>query len=277
MRQFFTITFLLLTVVFVTAQESMIFKVLVRPNTTYTTEMSIYTLTETGITTGQPLESALNKKSLIENTIKATSIMETKGRRNNGNVPVVIRYTDATSSTLVNGKEQKMDLPITDNIIQAQYTQDDRYVLDSITGEVFNPEFKQLITTMLEQMQQQVEFPERPLKIGDSFTTEKPMNISSAGMMPINSNITTTYVLKEIKTGTAVLSFDQKLSLESKQDKVSWEVKGEGTGTCEYNIAGQYLSYWKTELPLQTTVSMNENNSSIINSTTISEIKMKAE
>ena len=277
MKQIFTITFLLLTVSFVRAQESFSFKVLVLPNTTYTSEMSIYTLTETGITTGQPLESSLKKNSLIENTIKVISIMEAKGRKDNGNIPIEIRYTDATSSTLLNGKEQKMDLPITSNIIQVQYTPDDRYVLDSITGEMFNPQVKQLITNMLDQTQQQVEFPEKPLKIGDSFTTEMPMNITSTGMMPINSSITTTYILKEVKEGTAVLSFDQKVSLESKQESVSWEVKGEGSGICKYDIAGQYLSYCKTELPMQTTVKMNENMSSISSTTTISEIKTTAE
>jgi len=277
MKKLLSILFIAFSCFCIQAQEGIVFKVIIKPNTTYTSEMNTYTLTETLLTTGEALPDSKDNKSTMESTLKVTSIMKSQGKREDGNIPITIRYEDATSAMLINGNEQAMDLPITDLAIQASYTPENRIMLDTIVGESFNPQFKQLIGNMLDQMVQPVEFPDSAIQVGDQFTTEQPLTIPNPGMSPIQMKIKSTYTLNQIKEGKAFLSFQQDVTLESTQEGFSMDAKGSGTGVCEYHIDGQYLSYYKTDLPWQMTINLNENMSSIVSSTTISEIKMTAE
>jgi hypothetical protein len=239
--------------------------------------MSTSSITETAFNSGEALSSSMDNKSLVENTTKMKSIMVAESPKEDGNIPISIRYEDATADMLVNGQRQSMALPITDAVIMANYTADNNIVMDTIVGQSLNPQFKQMMGTMLEQMAQQIDFPENPIKVGDEFTTEKPMTIPAPGMKPIEMKIKSAYKLNEINDGKAFFTFQQDITLESVQEGFSMDAKGSGTGSCEYDIDGQYLSYLKSELPMQLTMKMSENMSSIVNSTTITEVKMSVE
>ncbi len=257
------------------AQEGIVFKIAIKPNTTYVSEMNGHTFYETVFTSGETLPSSMNDKQLIETTVKMKPYLVAEHPKENGDIPLSIRYEDAESTSLINGKkEQSMPLPISDIVIKAFYTTDNQIVLDTIVGASFNDRFNGMISEMLGQ---NVDFPEYPMQVGDEFTTEKPMSISSPAMKPLETNIKTTYLLNEIKAGKAYFTFQQDMNLESTQESFTLEAKGSGKGSCEYDIDGQYLSYFKSELPLHVTMNMNENRSSMVNLTTISEVKMSAE
>ena len=277
MKRFLAIAITSIYSLSIQAQEGFVFKILIKPNTTYISEMSTSSITETSFNSGEALSSSMNNKSLVENTTKMKSIMVAESQKEDGNIPISIRYEDATADMLVNGQRQSMALPITDAIIKANYTADNHIVMDTIMGQSLNPQFKQMMGTMLEQMAQQIDFPENPIKVGDAFTTEKPMTIPAPGMKPIEMKIKSTYKLNEIKDGKAFFTFQQDITLESVQEGFSMDAKGSGTGSCKYDIRGQYLSYLKSELPMQLTMNMSENMASIVNSTTITEVKMSVE
>ena len=137
-------------------------------------------------------------------------------------------------------------------------------------GGSLSPQLKGMNSNLMEQLTQQIDFPESPLQVGDQFTTEKPMSIPSPAMKPMETNIKTTYVLNKIKAGTAYFTFEQEISLESEQEGFSINAKGSGTGSCEYDINDQYVSYLKSELPMLVTMDMNENMRSLVTLTTIS-------
>ncbi|MBT8205884.1 MAG: hypothetical protein KJP14_03205 [Eudoraea sp.] len=205
------------------------------------------------------------------------TILVAENPEENGDIPISIRYEDGESSSLIDGKKHSMPLQIPDVAIEAFYTTDNQIVMDTLIGAPFDNQFEQTVSNILESMGQQIDFPESPMRVGDQFTTEKPMSIPSPAMKPLETNIKTTYTLNEIKAGKAYFTFQQNITLVSKQESFSIEAKGSGTGSCEYDIDGQYLSYFKSELPLYVNMDMNENKSVMVNLTTVSELKTSTE
>jgi hypothetical protein len=273
MKKIFALVFLVSITSFIHAQEGVVFKILIKPNTTYVSEMRAHTIYETVFNTGEALPNSMDNRSLIESTIKMKSILVAKAPKENGNIPISMRYEDASSTTLINGKEQSMPLPLPDTAIKAYYTPDNQIIMDTIIGESFNPQIKGMISNILEHIGQQIDFPETPMQVGDQFTTEKPMEMPVPGMKPMETQIRSAYTLNEIKGGKAYFTFQQEISLETEQEGFSMQARGSGTGSCEYDIDGHFLSYFKNELPMQITTNMNENMSSIMSTTTISELK----
>ena len=240
--------------------------------------MNAHTLNETAFTSGEALSGSMDNKSVIETTLKLKSILKAENPKDNGNIPLSMSYEDFASTTLVNGKEQSMSIPpFSDTAIKAYYTPDNQILMDTIVGGSFNPQLKGMNSNLMEQFTQQIDFPESPLKVGDQFTTVKPMSIPSPAMKQMETNIRTTYVLNKIKAGTAYFTFEQEISLESEQEGFSINAIGSGTGSCEYDINDQYVRYLKSELPMHVTLDMSENMRSIVKLTKISEVKTSIE
>jgi hypothetical protein len=205
------------------------------------------------------------------------TILKAENPLDNGNIPISIRYEDAESTDVINGKEHSTPLKIPDVAIKAFYTPDNQIVMDTIIEVPFDIRGERTFSDIMGSMGQQIDFPEKAMQVGDQFTTEKPMSIPSPAMKPLETNIKTTYTLNEIKAGKAYFTFQQDVAYVSKQETFSIEAKGSGTGSCEYDIEGQYLSYFKSELPLYVNTDMNGNKSSMVNLKTISELKTSTE
>ena len=277
MKNLFSLIVFLLSFFSIQAQEGIVFKILIKPNTTYVTEMNGHTIYETVFASEEALPNSMNDRQLIETTVKMKTILVAENPKENGNIPINIRYEDTEWTSFLNGKKQSIEQPIPDVTIKAFYTPDYQIVMDTIVGAPFDNQFERTISNILESMGQQIDFPENPMQVGDQFTAEKPMSIPSPAMKPMETNIKTTYILNEIKAGKAYFTFQQDITLVSKQDSFSIEAKGSGTGSCIYDIDVQYLSYFKSELPLHVNMDMNEKMSSMVNLTTISEVKMSTE
>lgn len=277
MKNLFSLIVFLLSFFSIQAQEGIVFKILIKPNTTYVTEMNGHTIYETVFASEEALPNSMNDRQLIETTVKMKTILVAENPKENGNIPINIRYEDTEWTSFLNGKKQSIEQPIPDVTIKAFYTPDYQIVMDTIVGAPFDNQFERTISNILESMGQQIDFPENPMQVGDQFTNEKPMSIPSPAMKPMETNIKTTYILNEIKAGKAYFTFQQDITLVSKQDSFSIEAKGSGTGSCIYDIDVQYLSYFKSELPLHVNMDMNEKMSSMVNLTTISEVKMSTE
>ena len=277
MKNLFSLIVFLLSFYSIQAQEGIVFKILIKPNTTYVTEMNGHTIYETVFASEEALPNSMNDRQLIETTVKMKTILVAENPKENGNIPINIRYEDTEWTSFLNGKKQSIEQPIPDVTIKAFYTPDYQIVMDTIVGAPFDNQFERTISNILESMGQQIDFPENPMQVGDQFTNEKPMSIPSPAMKPMETNIKTTYILNEIKAGKAYFTFQQDITLVSKQDSFSIEAKGSGTGSCIYDIDVQYLSYFKSELPLHVNMDMNEKMSSMVNLTTISEVKMSTE
>ena len=259
------------------AKEAVVFKIAIKPNTTYVSEMNGHTVYETVFASEEALAGSTDDKQLIESTVKMKTILVADNPNENGNIPLSIRCEDAESTSVINGKKHSMPLKIPDVVIKAFYTPDNQIVMDTIIELPFDNPNERTFSDILEFMGQEIDFPEKPMQVGDQFTTEKPMSIPSPAMKPMETNIKTTYTLNEIKAGKAYFTFKQDISLVSNEDTFTIEAKGSGTGSCEFDIDGQYLSYYKSKLPLHVNMEVNENMTSMVNLTTISELKVSTE
>ena len=68
---------------------------------------------------------------------------------------------------------------------------------------------RNVLKTTLENVQQAIKFPEKPMKVGESFNSEIPMTIPMEGMNPISVKINMEYLLTEIKDGKAFFDIKQ--------------------------------------------------------------------
>ena len=79
------------------------------------------------------------------------------------------------------------------------------------------------------------------------------------------------YLLTEIKDGKAFFDIKQTVGLDMSQEQLNVIASGTGTGTSEFDIKENYLTKYKSELPMDMTIKVNEKMTMKMKMTTTSE------
>ena len=142
--------------------------------------------------------------------------------------------------------------------IIGKYNSENKFKIDSITGEGVTDQIRTVMSSTLENIQQQIVFPEEEIKIGDTFENEIPMTIPMQGMNPMEIIVKTKYFLKEIESDIAFFDTEQSITLDTVQEQMNMTASGSGKGTCQFNIKDGYLIQYETDLPMDLSMTMNE-------------------
>ncbi|MGW9687267.1 hypothetical protein [Flagellimonas sp. 2504JD1-5] len=261
-RQSLLIAFLILSVC-LNAQESFVFKYEFVPNKKYTTQMET---NMSGLMDMQADEATLQK--MAENGMELPIRMKQKtsanltsitGARNSaGEIPVTLSYDKMEMEMSMNDEPVPIPNVFENTKIFGKYSSGNKLQVDSISGNNALPNIKEILATAIEQVQLQILFPEHPIKIGDTFDNEIPMNVPIANMVPLEMNVKTRYNLKNIENGIAYFDIDQSLSLDSNQENMIIRAEGSGSGKLEHDIKNNYMSRYETKLPMKMNMLMGE-------------------
>jgi hypothetical protein len=153
-------------------------------------------------------------------------------------------YDDITSKMTMNGQETPMPKnPIAGQKMTGECDADGKLHVDKITAPGVNEPLKVAMTDMMNKMQGQIAFPEKPLAIGDTFTQEIPMSIPAAGMN-MDFVVKTVYKLTGIKGEQAFFDTDLSMTFDFNTEKngIAMVGKGSGAGSGKmiYAIAKNY-------------------------------------
>jgi len=229
--------------------EGLILKVQYQPEKTY--NISTIRGTETVITySGQPIAMRKLKSMNIKNPTvskvktKTDTELVTGKRSTDNSFPVRLTYKKTMS---LDGKNEIPE----GSLVQGEITGDQLPTFNSVTSETLSFEQKAQLLQMVQTTFEQFIFPEQRLKIGDQFSTDRPMEMAMEGST-IDIAVTTTYKLLSIKNDAAQFELNQTYQMTPKTMDNSFTGKGSGKGQLSFDIGNRLITDYsiKTELEM---------------------------
>ena len=243
MKKYLFVTCLILFAAFAKAQEDVIFKIKYLPNHTYQingnnsvsfyTDLSAYKeiasrLAAQGIS--QPVNAYINYSS--QGVVTTSKIATDKS------FPVEMQFSTYPLTGYLNGKT--IPIPTKKNIVKiyGNVSADGRINVDSLNSKKLTDSTAASAKTMMNKMMGMINFPEHPLKVGESFTQNLPFDFPMVKGMVINIKIT--YKLISVTDGKAYFDLTQGLDMNMNIKEVNINLLGSGIGKMVYDIKNNY-------------------------------------
>lgn len=232
------------------------------PDTKYITSVETHTLSEMNIEASEEILAKIKEKGvqlpmLSENKSTMISTIKTGAVRADKSFPATINYDKVTSLNVGNGKATEEESPISGLVVKGNYKADNQFVIDTMISTKLNESLRYTLKATLENVQNQIRFPDKPMKIGADFTQKLPMAIPIAGMEPVKITINTTYRLKDIKNQLAIFDIVQTVQLDMTVEQSDITATGSGTGISEYDMQHRFTTKHESDLDMQMTMNMN--------------------
>ena len=242
------------------AQQQVLFKIKFSPNKTYTMEMTNDMKMEMDLPDSAMRSSVMAKGMKLPMHLDMLQEMSITTRTGagaaDGRIPVTISYDKVGTSVKMEGKEMKKPDNLAGMKIKGHVAKDGKLSVDEIEGNIA-PEMKKSIENTVSQMLKSVNFPDKAMKIGDTFSQEMPMVIpTAAGTMSLV--VKANYVLKEIKAKQAFFDYTQDISMDFKVDQGKSTASGSGAGRMIYDIPTNYITETTGDMKLDMTVAVGE-------------------
>jgi hypothetical protein len=242
-----TILLILLTTSIVSckSQEEIDFKVGYLPNYNYT----------------------LTQKQISENNVKyIASDKILQNLKNNGvENPTITKDTSLLKSVSKTGSLKGNEFPIYIELLESNNPSlksgskffgksvDGKTKIDSISSSTMTEEKKRTLLPAMESMMNQIKYPNRKIKVGESFEQKSPMSIPIADVT-IEIEINSIYTLRKVENGIGYFDLDQVYTIKSATKDYEMELDGTGKGKLEYNIEKEFFTkfYLEMEMDLKT-------------------------
>ncbi|WP_448701809.1 hypothetical protein ACFGVR_06115 [Mucilaginibacter sp. AW1-3] len=255
MKKIFAISAVLLTAVLsAKAQKEVLFKMKTLPDHQYSLNMKMnMDMNMEGAPQGA---NGAPQKMQMEMGMK----MEMKTGRVNSKkeFPISMDMEMSPSTMTVNGKTT----PIPNAAVNAMPTMYGKCTLDgwphidSISGKTMTDSMKTAMNTMMEGFQSQLKFPDKPMKIGETFVQNMPFNIPIMGA-GMKSDLKVTYKLISISGGKANFDTNYTMDIDMAANKsmpAAMHMTGGGNGTMEYDIAVNYPTHYIQNMDMNMTM-----------------------
>jgi hypothetical protein len=231
---------LLMAATFQLKAQQATFKPMYMPKTTYTDtrDMNIIMTMDAA---GQPIN--------INTTMNTVGTTEMGVPDNAKVVPVKITNKSINIKTTMNGQEMpEGSAPPISVIVYGKYSPDNKLSIDSIAGQKTNDSLKAAMVQMVESIQNNIKFPDHPLKIGETFTMDSPFSMPMMGAGAGNNmTVKMTFKLTNITNNIAVFDIVENMDIDLTKPEpaantgMKMVIKGLGTGTVSYDIKKQCM------------------------------------
>jgi hypothetical protein len=165
----------------------------------------------------------------------------------------LMSFSMPSMGVTVNGKQMPIPVPKNTATKIFGHITSGQLSVDSLNGQKVPDSVAQKTMGMMNSMLKMVKFPEHPLKVGESFTQQVPLNIPM--LNGVSNNIATTYTLVSVQGNTA--NFDVKMDMNMSMDikgKVKITMTGSGSGTMAYDIKQSFPISYTTNANMQINV-----------------------
>lgn len=248
MKKTFLITFMCLGFTQLWAQKGVLFKIKYLPNHSYQSNISVEMKANATVTGDQEILDKLKDQGITQPvnadlSMALGGIMKTGAPGSDQSMPVNMDYKINNISVSANGKQVPIPPKATEKDLKmaGHISQDLKLKIDSANGKAVADTAQQKMQQMMNMVQKQIQFPDKPLKPGDSFTQGAPMNIpvgkdgSSAKV-----DVGITYKLVKIAGGKAYFDLIPNFNINLQVGKVTVVMGGTGTGTMVYSIKDSF-------------------------------------
>ena len=235
--------------------ELVTFKAYFKPNKVYRTALTTLYETEVDISGNQDkiekMKAGGAKFPQITSSYSEITNTATTGRFSDGvNVPTRIVYGNVTTHRKLNDMEIRDENSMSGLVIEGFYTIENKLVIDTMISDTMDEKAKKLFRSTLQSAQQQIEFPENPMKKGGRFQQTLPMEIPIPGLRPVKVAITTSYKLADIKGNIATFDISQAVAIGISNEQTNVSVTGNGIGVSEFDVVNNIVTKRGTDLTI---------------------------
>ncbi len=231
----------------VKAQKGVVLKVKYLPNHDYQTSLSMDMKLVATITGDQQIIDKLNSQGITQ-PVNANLSLAMSGDSRTGAMaadktfPINIDYKINNISVSANGKEMPIPPKITEKDLKVvgHVSEDWKIQIDSAEGKKVTDSTEKKMKQMMNLFQKQIQFPDKALKPGDTFTQGSPMDIPITQGQSIHIDAGMTYKLVSISDGKAYFDLTPNFSMNLQIKTVSINVSGTGTGKMVYDIKNNF-------------------------------------
>ena len=197
---------------------------------------------------------------VMDMNMNAVTTMITGTPKADKNFPFTMTYSDFTTKMKMNGTE--MNTPsanINGKSISGECDAAGNLHVDTV-GLNVDPKINASVMEMMNKMQKQIKFPDKPLAIGESFTQEIPLNMPITGMN-MDLKMKTSYTLTAIKEGKGYFDMVVTMNFGMDADRTGANVNGKGTakgtGKVVFDIAQHYPVSMISDIDMDLVMSVN--------------------
>lgn len=237
------------------AQKSVLFKMKYSPNRTYATVTGVTMNFDVNLSGNEEIIEKIKSEGITQ-PIKANIAMTMSGNTKTGSpgadnvFPMVMSYKLEQISVKIGEKEIPIPSKSSPQVsIYGHVGQEGKFKADSLSGNKLRDTSEKKITQMMNAIQNKIKFPEKPMRIGDTFTQEMPISIPMAENNG-ETNVKATYKLISIANGNAYFDLVQNADIQINIKGVVLKISGAGTGKLIYSIKNNFPIDYKTSLNL---------------------------
>jgi hypothetical protein len=242
----------------VQAQKEVLFKIKYLPNHNYSsvskTDMNMEMDIAGDTAAINKIKRSGKKLPLFIQVQKASNIEVKTGPIVNNSFSVVMHNQVTVGKTKINGIEQPAKTTNSNIDIYGICNNEGKIKVDSIGGKTLNDALKQQLTQMISSMQSSIKFPDKPMKIGDTFSQDLPMDLPIAGLS-VKLLVKGVYKLIGIESNKAYFDITFTVTMDMSDNKMSLDMTGGGDGKVIYDIESSYAT--KMQESINVTYSLN--------------------
>lgn len=238
-------TLFTLTAYTVKGQVEINFKVGYLPNFNYTlTQKQISENNVTYIASQEILQNlkanGIENPNVTKDTVLLKSLSKTGDLKGN-EFPIDIELLESNNPTLASGTK-----------FFGKWI-DGRTKIDSIFSSTMAEEEKRMLLPIMESIMNQIKYPNRKIKVGESFEQKTPLSIPIVDLTII-MEINSIYTLRKVENGIGYFDIDQIYTLKSANKDYEMNLDGTGKGQIDYDIEKQFFTkfYLDMEMNLKT-------------------------
>jgi hypothetical protein len=229
-------------------QKEVIFKVQYKPDMKYNQMIEQKSQTNIKYSGSEDFLNKLKDKGLQNPMITSTqskieTILKTGEETTKKTFPLTIEFTKTESS------DGKIIIP-DGTIIYGNGSNGNMPTLDSIVSKELDENFKISLLQTIQSTLNQLSFPEKKVKIGDSFIRESPLSIPISGST-VEMTITTYYKLLDIENSIANFDVSSVYTMKSVITKYDIKATGNSKGKMLYDIVNNNLTNYKTDTEMK--------------------------
>ena len=228
------------------AQQGVVFKVKYQPGRTYQSTNNISIKPIVNLTGNAQLMNQLSSQGITQPingdiSLSFNGVITTGAATADNTFPVNFDYQLNNVTLKANGK----DLPIPQNKkknikIYGHMGTDGQLKIDSADGKKTNDTVEKKMQQLMNMVQRQIKFPDKPLKPGDTFTQGMPVNIPINQMGDVKIDVNVTYKLINITGDNANFDIVENINFNIQLKKGTVSVTGTGGGKMVYSIKNNF-------------------------------------
>ena len=244
-------------------QESVLFKIKYSPDKNYNSKVSINMNCKANLAGDTAVINKFKSQGITQ-PLSVIMDMAMVGNIKTGtkgvdkNFPVKIDYNFDHLNMTLNGNEMPVpqDKLKAATIIYGHAGTDGKLKADSINGKSKDTSEK-AVTQLLNSIQNKIIFPDHPMRVGDTFTQNLPLNLPIAGNT-MDANSKAVYKLTNITDGVAYFDIQQSMDITIPVAGATIIMTGKGSGKLVYSIKDNFPTDYNSNINLKVTGEIKE-------------------